>query len=272
VVIGAGGGIGRAVACAFAQQGYRLALLDHHADRLTESARQLPAGSIHAEWVVDITRPEEIGPAVEALQGCFGRVDTLVHAAGLTQVSPATTTSLEVYRRVMEVNFFGVVAITQALLPAVTRAQGEIIVLSSICGIAPLIGRTGYCASKHALHGYFETLRAELRPSGTRVMLVCPSFVDTEFATRGLAGDGTLLPFDRSTLGQPTSADHIARAIVRGANRRRRLLLFSWRGWLTYYLTRLAPSLYDRLMSQHFEVEMRRPKGSIPSGEGRQSK
>jgi short-subunit dehydrogenase len=158
----------------------------------------------------------------------------------------------------MEVNFFGVINTTQRFLPALVASSGQIVVLSSICGIAPLIGRTGYCASKYALHGYFDTLRSELLHQGVSILLVCPSFVDTSFATRGLAGDGQRLSFDRSTLGVPMQPAAIARAIMRACQQRKRILVFSWRGMLTYYLTRLAPSLYDRLMRRSFDVELKR--------------
>jgi short-subunit dehydrogenase len=258
VVIGAGGGIGRAIAIEFASNDYALALVDLDPSRLNDTIRELPRASEHRAYQADITSESKTNEMVQRILQDFGRIDCLIHTAGLTHVSPADQTRLDVYRRVMEVNFFGVVSTTKQFLSALLASRGQIVVLSSICGIAPLIGRTGYCASKYALHGYFESLRSELHHHGVSVLLVCPSFVDTSFATRGLAGDGQTLSFDRSTLGVPIAPSAIARAITRACRQRKRLLVFTWRGWLTYYLTRLAPSLYDRLMRRTFDVELKR--------------
>ncbi len=227
VVIGAGGGIGQAIAIEFASHGYALALVDLDLNRLDDTTRELPRSSLHHSYQADITSESAVSDLVERILRDFGSVNCLIHTAGLTHVSPADQTDLNVYRRVMEVNFFGVINTTQRFLPSLVASRGQIVVLSSICGIAPLIGRTGYCASKHALHGYFDTLRAELHQQGVSVLLVCPSFVDTSFATRGLAGDGKALSFDRSTLGVPIQPAVIARAIMRACRKRKRLLVFT---------------------------------------------
>lgn len=255
VVVGGGGGIGAAISKQLDREGFVILLVDRDRERLESvplpNARRCSA---------DITKDacvEEVCRQVELLGA---EIDLLIHAAGLTQVSLAEQTTIEVYRRVMDVNFFAVVNLTRRLIPALAARQGQIVVLSSICGFAPLIARTGYCASKHALHGYFNTLRLELKPMGVGVLMVCPSFADTDFASRGLAGDGSVLAFQRSTLGKAMSPETIALAICRSIHRRRRLLVLSWRGKLSYWLTRLVPSLYDLLMSRSFEIERRRSR------------
>jgi short-subunit dehydrogenase len=260
VVAGGGGGIGRAIAKEFCQAGYQLALIDNDQTRLHDAQHELKGYHIVRAYLCDITSDADTRTVVSTIAKDLGRVDLLVHAAGLTQVSLARDTNIEVYRRVMDVNFLGVVRLTNAFLGMLIDARGQIIVLSSICGFAPLVGRTGYCASKYALHGYFETLRVELRRANVSVMLVCPSFVDTNFATRGLSGDGSVLSFDRSTLGKPLTPDHIARSILRAAKKRKRLLIFSWRGLLTYGLTRIFPAWYERLMGDAFCVELERSR------------
>ena len=264
VVIGGGGGIGRAIASEFGAKGYRIALVDHDQKRLLESAALLAGAFITRTYCCDITSDADVARTVGEIVLNFRRVDVLVHAAGLTQVSLARETNVDVYRRVMDVNFLGVVRFTNLFLPHLIESHGQIIVLSSICGFAPLVGRTGYCASKYALHGYFETLRIELEPSKVSVMIVCPSFVDTDFATRGLSGDGSVLSYARSTLGQPLSPKQIASDIVRAAGRRKRLLIFSWRGKLTYWLTRIVPTLYGRLMARSFRIELERDRTNAP--------
>lgn len=258
VIVGGGGGIGRAIAHELATKGFGLALIDHSPGRLEESARAVNANVPISLHPCDITQQERVEETMALIVEKYDGVDILVHAAGLTQVSLARETTIDVYRRVMDVNFLGVVHVTRLLLPSLIKVKGRIVVLSSICGFAPLVGRTGYCASKYALHGYFETLRVEIEAEGVSVTLVCPSFVDTDFAKRGLSGDGSPLSFDRSTLGSPLRPDRMARDIVHAALRRRRLLVFTWRGKLTYWLTRLLPTLYGKLMGRAFQIELHR--------------
>lgn len=257
VIVGGAGGIGRALARSFGERGCAVALVDLDASRLQQAQDELK-GIATTTYACDITNEQRCSQVMEEVQKDLGRIDVLVQSAGLTHVSPFVTTSLEVYRRVLEVNFFGVVALTKAALPALIASKGQIIVLSSICGIAPLIGRTGYCASKHALHGFFDSLRCELSSQDVSVLLVCPSFVETDFASRGLSGDGSRLSFERSTLGRPLEPAEVAEAIYRAASKRQRLLVLTWRGKLTYWLTRLVPGVYERMMSKRFAVELSR--------------
>lgn len=258
-ISGGAGGIGVAVARAFAEAGAKIALLDLDAGALERVTHTLAnTASEVLPLVCDVTNTESVANAVARIQERFSRLDILVHCAGLTQVSPFTETDLDVYRRVMEVNFFGTIGLTKAALPMVVAHRGQIIVLSSIAGFAPVIGRTGYCASKYALHGFFETLRAELHDQGVHVMLVCPSFVATDFARSGLAGDGSILTFERSTTGAPLTPETVARAIFAAARKRKPLVVLSPNGKLAYWVSRLFPAVYQRAMTRRFRIELER--------------
>lgn len=258
-IFGGAGGIGVGTAAAYLRRGYRVALLDVDPDRLAAAQSRLNAGAAVSTYVCDVTQQTAIARVVEQLLADLGRLDVLVHAAGLTHVSRFDQTDPAVLRRVMEVNFFGVAESTRAALPALLQSRGRIVALSSVCGFAPLVGRTGYCASKYALHGLFESLRAELAGRGVSVTLVCPSFVDTDFAARGLAGDGNRLPGERTTTGAPLDPGAVGEAIFRAAQRRRRLLVLSRQGRLSYWLTRLSPGLYQRLMARRFGELLKTP-------------
>lgn len=259
MISGGAGGIGMALARVYGSGGAQLVLLDRDAGALQRAADTL-ADLPRAVLTIpcDITGVDAITAAVDTVKERFGMLDALIHCAGLTHVSPFAETGLDVYRRVMEVNFFGAVALTRAALPLLLSSRGQIIVLSSVAGFAPLIARTGYCASKHALHGFFDVLRAELRESGVHVMLVCPSFVATDFARSGLAGDGSTLRFERSTTGTPLGPGAVALAIVRAARKRKRLLVLSPTGKLAYWVSRLLPGVYERIMTRRFRVELER--------------
>ncbi len=125
----------------------------------------------------DVTDAASCADAIRSAVERFGGVDVLVNNAGITHRSAFATTDPAVLRRVMEVNFFGAMNLTHHALPHLLRSRGAIVAISSVAGFAPLIARTGYAASKHALHGFFESLRSEVRSQGVDVTLVCPSFI-----------------------------------------------------------------------------------------------
>ena len=256
---GGAGGIGFAAAERFGLKGIQIALTDQDGQLVESQTKRLrDQGIATGGWKLDVTQPGECQSVVNDVLRHFGRLDILIHCAGVTQVSPFVKTQPEVYRQVMDVNFFGAVHLTRAALDALLQSRGQIVVLSSVAGFAPLLGRTGYCASKYALHGFFDTLRCELKESGVSVTMVCPSFVATDFASRGLKADGTTIDFERSITGTPISPEEVAHAIDRACKRRSRLVVLSRTGKLAYWVSRLAPGLYERLMLRKFQTELKR--------------
>jgi NAD(P)-dependent dehydrogenase (short-subunit alcohol dehydrogenase family) len=249
VVTGAAGGIGLATAKALAARGAAVAILDLRADAAEAAARDLRAAGREAIGLAcDVTKEEDCVRVMDEVARRFTGIDILVNNAGITHVSELRHTATAVLRKVMEVNFFGAVHCTKAALPQLIERKGAVAALSSVAGFAPLWGRTGYAASKHALHGFFDTLRAELREDGVSVLLVCPSFVDTEIAKKGLAGDGAATGKDHKAIGRKLTPDEVGEAIAEALRRGDRLLLPSAIGHASYWLSRLAPALYERVM------------------------
>jgi short-subunit dehydrogenase len=188
---------------------------------------------------------------VAAAVGAWGGVDVLVNNAGITHLGRFCETRVDVVRRVMEVNFFGAVHCTKAALPHLLARRGRIVVLSSVAGLAPLATRTGYAASKHALHGFFESLRAEHRRDGLRVLMVCPSFVETRIGERALGPDGGAAPAGaRTGVRAAITAEEVADAVLRAVRRGRRRLLVPTSAGVAVTVARLAPALYERLMAR----------------------
>lgn len=201
---------------------------------------------------LDVTNDESIAAALDA----SGPIDVLVNNAGIVHRSAFRDTALDVFRRVMEVNFFGSLQMTKAALEALIARQGLVIVVSSVAGVAPLYGRSGYSASKHALHGLFESLRAELAGSGLEVLMVCPSFTRSAFEQRALDADGGRVTRGRSRVGTEAAPDDVARAIFDAARRRQRLLVHTPVGKLAFALSRLAPGVYEKLMVKKLASEL----------------
>ncbi|MBT3219864.1 MAG: SDR family oxidoreductase [Proteobacteria bacterium] len=259
LVTGAAGGLGRAMCHELGQAGASLGLMDLDGEGLKRLGDELVAKGVPSISLAgDIGDNSYCNAAVRQVVDYFGGLDVLVNNAGLTQRSAFADTEVAVFRQVMEVNFFGALYCTKAALPELLERQGQIVVISSIAGFSPLYGRCGYSASKHALHGLFDSLRSELFGTGVGVLIVCPGFIDTGFAHRALGGDGECTTHPRSTVGAMTTAEEVAQTIVRAARKNREMLVLSRVGHLTRFLTRVAPGTYQRLMARSLRHELER--------------
>jgi NAD(P)-dependent dehydrogenase (short-subunit alcohol dehydrogenase family) len=259
VITGAAGGMGHAFAQRFARAGSRLALLDLDGTAVGTVAEDLNAQGHAAEGLAcDVSDEDSCGSAMEQAISFLGGVDVLVNNAGITHRSAFTQTGGDVFRRVMGVNFFGSLYCTQAALPSLIERGGQIIVISSIAGFAPLLGRTGYSASKHALHGLFDSLRTELIDDGVDVLIVCPGFTRTGITAAALDGDGSATKHPQSTLGRISEPAEVVDAVFKAAQKNQRLLVLSAVGKLTRAVTRVAPGLYEKLMVRSMKKELQR--------------
>ena len=257
VVTGAGGGLGRALCLRFGRAGARVVALDRDQSGLAETAAALNAAGAPCVGVAcDVTREEDCLNAMAEARRAFGGIDLLVNNAGITHRSAFARTAPAVIRRVMEVNFFGALHCTHAALEDLIARRGMLIVISSVAGFAPLIARTGYAASKHALHGFFDSLRSEIEPLGVKVLLVCPSFIQTGIEKNALAGDGGAARHPQAIVGARTTPEVMAQRIFEAARRERRLLLPDRVSRASWWVTRIAPTVYARLMSGKLGKEM----------------
>lgn len=258
VVTGAGGGLGRALALRFAAAGAHVAALDRDATGLEGSARELrAAGARFVTVVCDVASESDCRSALAQARQALGAIDVLVNNAGITHRSAFQRTDPAVIRRVMEVNFFGALHCTHAAVPDLVARRGMVIAISSVAGFAPLVARTGYAASKHALHGFFGSLRTELAASGVSVMLVCPSFISTGIEKNALAGDGGAARHPQSIVGTRVTPELMAERIFQAAGRELRLLLPDRVSRLSWWVSRVAPRVYERLMTRKLGEEMR---------------
>ena len=257
VVTGAAGGIGRAVCRRFGRGGATVAALDVDGPAVRVLAAELSAEGIAASgYACDVTRAEQCVDVMAQIVASCGGIDVLVNNAGITHRSAFAATQIEVFRRVMEVNYFGALHCTKAALASLIARRGLIVVTSSVAGFAPLLGRTGYAASKHALHGLFNSLRTELREVGVGVTIVCPSFTDTNIAGRALDADGSITTHPQSTLGKLARPADVAEGIYRAATQRRRLAVLSPVGKLARVVSTLWPAYYERRMAGRLKSEL----------------
>jgi len=257
VITGGAGGIGRALARRFGAAGAKIAILDLASSPLNETRAELARAGIEAlALTCDITDPGQVQAAMTAVRKAFGGIDVLVNNAGIVHRSAFAETRPEVFRRVMDVNLFGALHCTQACMNDLVRSRGLIIAVSSIAGLAPLYGRSGYAASKHAMHGLFESLSAEVAHQGVGVLMVCPSFVESGLEASTLGADGQRITRPRSKVGQLGKPDDLALAVFQAATAGRRRLVLTPLGKISAILSRLAPGLYERLMIRSLRSEL----------------
>jgi len=249
VVTGGASGIGLATARRFAELGASIALFDKDAEAAEVQAELLSRDGARVIAVAcDVTDPAACERAIAEVRRVFGGVDVLVNNAGIAHRSLFEDTAPEVLRRVMEVNFFGAVNCTRAAMASLVERKGTIVAVSSVAGFAPLVGRTGYAASKHALHGFFDSLRSELQRCGVRVVLVCPSFTDTGIDAAALSGNGGHAGMGKPIAGALASPEQIADALVSGVLDGAREVLPTRLSRQARWLSWLGPTLYERAM------------------------
>lgn len=198
----------------------------------------------------DITDAASVGRVVERVVASHGGIDVLIHCAGLSAIGAFEDHDVAVHRRVMEVTHLGAVAVTLAALPALRERHGRVVVVGSVAGFAPVLGRPAYVAAKHAVTGLFTALRPELEPDGVHVTLVHPTFV-----TGGMAeADDRAQGRERATTGEELTPADVANAIVAAIRDGRDHVLVGRTARRAWIVNRFAPKLYIRLMTRRLQA------------------
>ena len=248
-ITGASSGIGEALAYDLSRRGARCVLSARRTDVLEEVRQRCARPEEHLVVPLDLEDGASIDAAAERVHGEAGAIDLMVHNAGISQRSLARETDHDVVRRLMEVNYLGTVRLNQAVLPQMlARQRGHIAVVTSLVGKFGTPLRSGYAASKHALHGYFDSLRAEVYDDGIRVTLVCPGFIRTNVSVNALTADGTAQGTmdDAQAGGMPP--EECARAIAEAVEAEKDEVYVGGREVAGVYLKRLSPALFNRLI------------------------
>lgn len=259
-VTGASSGIGEAVARELARKGARLVLSARREGELNRVKHACERPAEHLVYPVDLSRVDRIESAVEDVRARIGEIDVLIHASGLSQRDLAERTRLEVDRRIMEINYFAAVALAKALLPSMlARGRGHLVPISSVSGKVGVPYRTAYCASKHALHGFFDALRTEVHDRGLKVTIACPGYVRTSVSVNALIGDGRPFGITDRDIARGISPEECAAAIVRGIERGDEEVLVGGAETLIVYVKRLLPSLASKLIRRAKKVSPEEP-------------
>ncbi|MGQ7868589.1 SDR family oxidoreductase [Sunxiuqinia sp. sy24] len=251
-ITGASSGIGEALAYALAREGAALILSARNKEKLEEvriNCLQHTA-SCHV-FPVDLSNIQQTEEVAGTVLAQVGRVDLLINNAGQSQRSLAQETPLKIDRDIMELNFFSVVALTKRVLPHMLKNQsGHLVVISSISGKFGFPWRTAYTASKHAVQGYFESLRAELSLDNIQVTIVSPGRIKTNISLNALTQNGQA--YNKMDEGQANGMDAnlCAAKIVKAIKKNRKELLVGKKELLMVYIRRFIPVLYYKIVTK----------------------
>ncbi|WP_242917044.1 SDR family oxidoreductase [Pontibacter liquoris] len=249
LITGGTSGIGRALAFSFGRAGASVAFSGRQQQGLQETAAALTAAGItHLAIQADVAVEEQCARMVQETVTRFGKLDVVINNAGISMRALFMDLDLAVLRKVMDINFWGTVYTTKYALPYILEAKGSVIGISSVAGYRGLPARTGYSASKFAMHGFLETLRTELLYSGVHVLLACPGFTASNIRNSALAADGQQQGETPREEEKMMSAEEVADRILKATIKRKRDLVMTTQGKMAVWVNKLFPSLADKLV------------------------
>uniref|UniRef100_G3PHV8 Dehydrogenase/reductase SDR family member 7B n=2 Tax=Gasterosteus aculeatus TaxID=69293 RepID=G3PHV8_GASAC len=267
VITGASSGLGKECARVFHAAGARLVLCGRDAARLRLVVQELTASSTssgpktHTPSTVtfDLSDTGTVDKAAEEILKCYGQVDVLINNAGISYRGNILDTHLSVQRDVMETNYFGPIALTQALLPSmVHRRSGHIVVVSSVQGKISLPYRSAYAASKHATQAYFDCLRAEIEQHGIPVTVISPGYIRTSLSVNAVTGDGSKYGVLDKTTATGRDPGDVAQAVLSAVRHRSKdVVLAGPLPSVAIYLRTMWPALFFKLMASRARKEQK---------------
>ncbi len=253
-ITGASSGIGEALTYELASRGARLILSSRRKEELEKvKGNCSPKTQTNIRILpLDLSEAVTLKLCTEAAIQIFGRIDVLINNGGISQRSLAKETSLEVDRKIMEVNYFGTLALTKYLLPHfIKHKSGHFVVISSVMGIIGTPYRSGYAAAKHALHGFFDSIRAELWQENKKiyVTLICPGWIRTNVTLNALKGDGTAMNEMDETTARGMLPKECAIKIIKAIqNKKDEVYVGGSKELLGVYLKRFLPLIFSRVV------------------------
>ena len=251
VVTGGTDGIGKALVSDLLDKGAKVATCGRDNDKLYRLQSQFPSFPLHT-MVCDVAAEHDCKRFIETTIKFFGGIDIIINNAGISMRALMKDATTDVVRKIIDINFMGVVYCTKYALNSIIERKGTIVGVSSIAGYRGLPGRSGYSASKFALQGWLEALRTELMDDGVNVMWVCPGFTASNIRNAALNKDAKShgdTPLDEAKL---MTAEECATHILKAIEKRKRTLVLTFQGKQTVFLNKFFPKLADKLTHNFF--------------------
>ena len=249
IVTGASSGIGKAIAEELVKEGANVVLASRNKQKLEEIAQAFAAYKGQCLVIrTDVTSNNDCQHLIDQTIEQYGHLDGLINNAGISMRAKFEDVDVEVLKRLMDTNFWGAVYCTKAALPYLIKSHGTLVAISSICGITPLPGRTGYAASKHALDGFIETLRTENLDNGLNVLLVHPGFTASNIRKTALNRFGEMQAETPRNEEKMMSSETVAEEVLKAIEFHKRDIILTTEGKLITLIYKNAPALADRIL------------------------
>lgn len=258
LVTGASSGIGAALCRDYLQRGAFVAMAARNLEKMQEIANGFPQDQVLA-ISTDVSKEEDCREFVAAAVEKFGGIDVLINNAGISMRALFQDLNLDILKHLIDVNFWGTVYCTHAAMPYLLKSKGSLCGVSSIAGYQGLPARSGYSASKFAMHGFLNTIRIETLKQGLHVMIACPNFTASNIRNNALTADGDTqgeTPLDENKL---MSSEKVASIIIRGIERRKRTSIISTEGKLIVLFGKILPAWLDKKVYKRMKEEKNSP-------------
>ncbi len=260
IITGASSGIGKATAIEFAKQGAKVVLAARSIEKLNEISQTLK--SIQADFLIqetDVRQVEQCKLLIDNTIAKFGKIDVLINNAGLSMRAGFADLQLDVLEELMQTNFWGAVYCSKFAFPYLIKNKGSIVAVSSISGLTPLPGRTGYAASKHAMDGFFNSLRVESIPKYLHILVIHPSFTQSNIRNAALNKDGQAqheTPRDEKKM---MSSEEVAVILVKAVQRRTKHLVLGKGGKALVWFYKHFPNFTEKFIYNQMSKEPNAP-------------
>lgn len=259
IITGGSSGIGKALAERFGREGAKLVITGRRKAVLEDAASDLRQLGIEVIPVVaDASVEADCANVVDIAIRQYGKIDVLVNNAGISQRALFEDLQLEVFKKIMDVNFYGLVNTTKYALPHILRSKGSIVGISSVNGRRATPARSAYSASKFAMIGFLESLRSEMLDRGIHVLTVCPGFTASNIRRSALMANGKVFAGPQRDESYMMSAEEVADHVYFAVVRRKRDVLLTVQGRLAVWLNYFFPKWMDRKALELIQREQRR--------------
>ena len=256
IITGASSGIGEALAYQFGKKGYKLVITGTNDKRMSIVSNNLrELNVIHKTLIHDVSKESDNKKMIDLAINSFGRLDVLICNAGVSIRSLFENVDLDVFKKLFDINFFGSIYGTKFALPHLKKTKGSIIAISSLNGFIATPTRSAYVSSKHAMQGFFDSLRLELINKRIHVMVVSPGYVKSNFRLNTLKSDGKKEGSTSRDDKKMMSSELLANKIFLGYKKRQRDMIFTFRGKLAHLIKNWFPKLADKLSYQEILKE-----------------
>jgi len=256
IVTGASSGIGRACAFEFANNSAKIVLASRRGEELIKIENKIiEKGGQAFSIVTDVRKIDDCQNLINKTVEKYGKIDILINNAGISMRASFEEIDLSVIKDLMDTNFYGAVYCTKFALPYLLKHKGTVIGISSISGLTPLPGRTGYCASKYAMDGFLNTLRLENKKRGLNVLVVHPGFTSSNIRNIALNKNGKPQKETPRNEEEMMSAERVAQIITKATLKRERDLILTPQGRLVVWLHKNFPGITDRIILHEMAKE-----------------